>query len=149
MQCRECEEDFEPSTRGSAQSYCSVKCRMRSYRRRSAKERQATLKKLKTIRQRTARSKKAVKDWESEAKRLKLEVRKLSRQLADLQRPTPSMAIMIDRVKERQKPIRYVAREVNGTEWAQGPTPKEALGTLVHNVAITQTVTVESVGFSY
>ena len=59
------------------------------------------------------------------------------------------MAIMIDRVKERQKPIRYVAREVNGTEWAQGPTPKEALGALVHNFAITQPVTVESVGFSY
>ena len=122
---------------------------MRSYRRRVTKQRNVTLEKPSPARRGADGRKKAVKDWESEAKRLQLETRKISRQLAAVQRPALSMAIMIDRVKERKNPIRYVAREVNGSEWAQGPTPKEALGALVHDFAITRPVTVESVEFSY
>ena len=122
---------------------------MRSYRRRVAKQRHMTHEQPSPARLGSRGKKKAVKDWESEAKRLQLETRKLSRQLAALHRPALSMTVMIDRVKAGKKPIRYVAREVNGSEWAQGPTPKEALGTLVHNFAIMRPVTVERVEFSY
>lgn len=35
MPCIECQEAFVPSSHGSKQLYCSTKCRMRAYRRRS------------------------------------------------------------------------------------------------------------------
>ena len=39
----ECGERFVPSNRGKMQVFCSVKCRMRAYRRRSAKLRNVTI----------------------------------------------------------------------------------------------------------
>lgn len=45
MEERECEcgERFIPSGRGKEQIFCSVKCRMRAYRRRTAKNRNVTI----------------------------------------------------------------------------------------------------------
>ena len=149
MKCRECKEEFEPSNHGRKQAYCTVRCRMRSYRRRVTQDRQMPPEKPSPARRSPGGTKKPVKDWETAAKRPQVEVRNLSRRLAAFQRPTLSMAIMIDRVKDRKKPIRYLARELNGSEWAQGPTPKEALGALVHHFALMRPLTVESVDFSY
>ena len=39
----ECGERFIPSGRGKEQIFCSVKCRMRAYRRRTAKNRNVTI----------------------------------------------------------------------------------------------------------
>lgn len=39
----ECGERFIPSGRGKKQVFCSVKCRMRAYRRRTAKNRNVTI----------------------------------------------------------------------------------------------------------
>jgi hypothetical protein len=65
------------------------------------------------------------------------------------EKPSPARRSPGGTKKPVKDPIRYLARELNGSEWAQGPTPKEALGALVHHFAIMRPLTVESVDFSY
>lgn len=89
--------------------------------------------------------KRNVTDWEAEAKRLKEEVRRLSKQVTALSRSNYSMAISIDKGMHGN----YVARHLNGNEWAQGKTPMEAFGELVFSHANARVVTVESVEFGY
>ena len=81
---------------------------------------------------------------EDEIKRLKAEVLRLSRRVKDLKQPNYSMAVIIEKATGREG---YVARNLDGPEWAQGSSPKEALGDLVFGHAITRTVTVERVEF--
>lgn len=112
---------------------------MRAYRRRSSKKRNVT----------KQHPEKRDGHWESEAKRLKQEVLRLSRQVAALKQPHHSMAIVVDKVRDDGKPTRYVARHLGGSEWDQGVSPKEALGALVFSYAISRPVTVESLEFSF
>lgn len=245
----ECGKRFTPSVRGREQRFCSVKCRMRAYRKRAAEKRNVTpdseaqetiaLLRKQVARQQVLLSKQAdqitepefpitieggrwlkitstttitpgsvirlfdgpsadvvlakegrvlttqdlqsgrigelsiydakdrwrrnskvrrgdlVKHWiangkkrnvtppEDEIKRLKAEVLRLSRRVKDLKLPNYSMAVIIE-TTDRD---RYVAKNLDGPEWAQGSSPKEALGDLVFSHAITRTVTIERVEF--
>lgn len=62
-----------------------------------------------------------------------------------------SMALAVDKVVEKGKTVRYVARNANGngSEWNKGQSPKEAVGALVLACAASRPLTVESVEFTY
>lgn len=90
----------------------------------------------------SGKPKRYVANWETEARRLETENRKLSNQVRSFKRPNHSMSVRIEKATGRPG---YVAQHINGNEWAQGSTPKEALGDLVFGHAVARTVTIESV----
>ena len=159
VKCPQCGEKFTPSKRGSPQLFCSTKCRMRAYRRRTADKRNdseagETIRLLRKDNNRLRRlyrealakipdpnvkTKRNVTDKDDS---LEKEIKRLQRRVASLERPNYSMSVVISKFKGA-----YSARNIDGNEWDQGSSPMEALGALVFSHANTRTVTIEEVKF--
>ena len=80
----ECGERFTPSGRGKEQVFCSVKCRMRAYRRRTARNRNVT---------NGLKLQKTVDSLRQENRRLHKKIESLQKHLADKEQKKKTLKV--------------------------------------------------------
>lgn len=133
----------------STRKFCSTACRMRAHRRRSklvaAKAGDVSLLKttVSALKQANTKQEKKLKEAEAEIARLK------NRERSGISWRNPEnavkMFVSVGKAEAANKP--YSAWNRDGSEWALGDSPLEALGSLVHGVAMHRPVMVMAVEF--
>ncbi len=99
----ECGERFIPSGRGKEQIFCSVKCRMRAYRRRTAKKRNVTI---------PVDLQKTVDSLRKENRRLHQGIETLQKLLADKEQKKTLERPVRCKTQKRQTPCPICGRPV-------------------------------------
>ena len=100
----ECGERFIPSGRGKEQIFCSVKCRMRAYRRRTAKNRNVTI---------NVDLQETVDSLRKENRRLHQKIATLQKLIADKGQKKKTLEPPVrSRIQKRQTPCPICSRPV-------------------------------------
>ena len=137
------------SGKRSTRKFCSTACRMRAHRTRpklvAAKAGDAILLKATISALKLANTKQEKKLKEAEAEITRLKNREHSGILWRNPENALKMFVSVGKAEPANKP--YSAWNREGSEWAQGDTPLEALGSLVHGMALHRPVLVMAVEF--